>query len=68
MCIRDSNRDNIVGKHISVLYNGIQENFEVVGVIKTGSGLLSNIIGDYIPCLLYTSDGSETTAKQVCSD
>ena len=47
------NRDNIVGKHISVLYNGIQENFEVVGVIKTGSGLLSNIIGDYIPNFVY---------------
>lgn len=47
------NRDNIVGKHISVLYNGIQEDFEVVGVIKIGSGLLSNIIGDYIPNFVY---------------
>lgn len=47
------NRDNIVGKHISILYNGIQEDFEVVGVIKTGSGLLSNIIGDYIPNFVY---------------
>lgn len=47
------NRDNIVGKHISILHNGIQEDFEVVGVIKTGSGLLSNIIGDYIPNFVY---------------
>ena len=31
----------------------MEEEFEVVGVIKTGSGLLQNLIGDYIPNFLY---------------
>ena len=31
----------------------IRDRFEAVGVIKTGSGLLQNLIGDYIPNFLY---------------
>lgn len=46
-------RDNIVGKKISILCGSVEEEFEVVGVIKTGSGLLQNFIGDYIPNFLY---------------
>ncbi len=46
-------RDNIVGKKISILCGNMEEEFEVVGVIKTGSGLLQNLIGDYIPNFLY---------------
>lgn len=46
-------RDNIVGKKISILCGGVEEEFEVIGVIKTGSGLLQNFIGDYIPNFLY---------------
>lgn len=47
------NRDNIVGKKISILYNGGYQNYEVIGIIKTGSGLLQNFIGDYIPNFVY---------------
>ena len=46
-------RDNIVGKKISILCGNMEEEFEVIGVIKTGSGLLQNLIGDYIPNFLY---------------
>jgi putative ABC transport system permease protein len=47
------NRSNIIGKNVSILCGGMQEDFKVVGIIKTGSGLLQNIIGDYIPTFIY---------------
>lgn len=47
------NRDNIVGKKINILCGGSMEEFLVVGVLKTGSGLLQNFIGDYIPNFVY---------------
>ncbi len=46
-------RENIVGKHISILCSGAAEDYEVVGIIKTGSGLLQNFIGEYIPNFIY---------------
>ncbi|HEX3038611.1 MAG TPA: ABC transporter permease [Oscillospiraceae bacterium] len=60
VCLVDENfsktaygRSNIVGKTISILCAGVLQNFEVVGVVKTGSGLLQNLIGDYIPTFVY---------------
>ena len=35
--------------------SGNYENFEVIGVIKTGSGLLQNMMGNYIPTFMYLS-------------
>ncbi len=32
---------------------GVEENYKVIGIIKTGSGLLQNIIGNYIPTFVY---------------
>lgn len=46
-------RSNIVGKKVSILCGGVQEEFKVIGIIKTGSGLLQNIIGDYVPTFIY---------------
>ncbi len=46
-------RENIVGKKISILCGASIEEFEVVGIVKTGSGLLQNMIGDYIPNFVY---------------
>ncbi len=46
-------RKNIVGKKIDILCGGIQQEFTVVGIIKTGTGLLQNIIGSYIPTFVY---------------
>lgn len=44
---------NIVGRKITVLCCGNYEEFEVIGVIKTGSGLLQNMMGSYIPTFMY---------------
>ncbi|WP_411676799.1 ABC transporter permease [Caproicibacter sp.] len=46
-------RSNIIGKSISFQCGGIEQPFTVVGVIKTGTGLLQNLIGDYIPTFVY---------------
>ncbi len=46
-------RSNIIGKNISILCGGTQESFKVIGIIKTGSGLLDNFIGNYIPTFVY---------------
>lgn len=46
-------RTNIVGKSISVLCGQAMQNFTVVGVVKTGTGLLQNAIGNYIPTFVY---------------
>lgn len=60
VCLVDENfsqtaysRSNIVGKTVSILCGGVQEEFTVIGVVKTGSGLLQNLIGDYIPTFVY---------------
>ena len=46
-------RGNIVGKKVSVLCGGAFQSYTVVGVIKTGTGLLQNVIGNYIPTFVY---------------
>jgi len=55
-------RSNIIGKNISILYGGTQENFKVIGIIKTGSGLLQNIMGNYIPNFVYVPYTTVQTA------
>jgi putative ABC transport system permease protein len=55
-------RSNIIGKNISILCGGTQESFKVIGIIKTGSGLLQNIIGDYIPTFIYVPYTTVQTA------
>lgn len=61
------NRDNIVGKKLSILCNGSSEEYEIVGVIKTGSGLLQNLIGDYIPNFIYIPYTSMEKATGITS-
>ena len=46
-------RNNIIGKKIQMSCNGTLEEFEVIGIIKTGSGLLQNFMGNYIPTFIY---------------
>ncbi len=47
------NRDNIVGKKIYISYDNFSDEFEIVGIIKAGSGILENIVGTYIPNFVY---------------
>lgn len=45
--------DNIVGRKITILSGGSSEEYKVVGILKTGSGLLQNMMGTYIPNFIY---------------
>ncbi|MEE0732601.1 MAG: ABC transporter permease [Acutalibacteraceae bacterium] len=46
-------RDNVVGKQISIKSGDLIENYSIVGVISTGSGLLQNAMGTYLPNFIY---------------
>lgn len=45
--------DNIVGRKINIISNGISGEYKIVGILKTGSGLLQNMMGTYIPNFVY---------------
>ena len=47
------NKDNAVGHKITVEIQGNTENFTIIGVIKTGSGLLQSAMGNYVPNFVY---------------
>lgn len=44
---------NILGKTIAISSGGSTEQYKVVGIIKTGSGLLQNVMGTIIPDFIY---------------
>lgn len=46
-------KDNAVGHKVSLTLQGNTEVFTVVGVIKTGSGLLQSAMGSYVPNFVY---------------
>jgi putative ABC transport system permease protein len=46
-------RDNIIGKKILVQCAGVWQEFTVIGIVKTGTGLLQNFIDSYIPTFIY---------------
>lgn len=46
-------RSNSIGKTVSILYGGAEEVYTIVGVVKTGSGLLQSFMGSYIPSFVY---------------
>lgn len=54
--------DNIVGNTISVNINGAIEDYRVVGVLKTGSGMLQNALTGYVPSFVYIP---YTTASEI---
>ncbi len=47
------NKDNAVGHNVTVTLQGNTENFTIIGVIKTGSGLLQSAMGSYVPNFVY---------------
>lgn len=44
---------NILGKKIKISSGNTYMEYEIVGVIKTGSGLLQNVMGSYLPNFIY---------------
>lgn len=60
VCMVDQNfaksiykRENIVGKKVSISTENFYEDYEIIGIVKTGTGLLQNVLGDYIPNFVY---------------
>ncbi len=45
--------DNIIGKKITVNSGGNTDKYEIIGIIKTGSGLVQNVMGSVIPDFVY---------------
>ena len=45
--------ENITGKTIAISSGGTTDRYEVIGIIKTGSGLLQNVMGSVIPDFVY---------------
>lgn len=62
--VKTYSRGNIVGKKISILCGGTYQQYSVVGIIKTGTGLLQNVIGNYIPTFVYVPYTNLQTAAQ----
>lgn len=46
-------RTNVVGKKLSVSIGGSLNEFEIIGVIKAGTGLVEAFAGDYIPSFVF---------------
>lgn len=60
--------ENVVGKNIKLLCDFTVEDFEVVGVVKTGRGIMQSLMGNYFPAFLYvpySAFGNTTFYNQV---
>lgn len=60
VCVIDSKlaldaygRENVTGKEITLIINGVAQNFTVVGVAQAGSSLLNSVAGNIIPNFIY---------------
>lgn len=47
------NKDNATGHKITLKIQGNTQAFTIIGVIKTGSGLLQSAMGNYVPNFVY---------------
>ena len=47
-------RSNIVGKEITISAGGAPRELEVIGVVSSGGNILGSLMGEYIPCFVYT--------------
>lgn len=46
-------RANITGKNISIYMGKEYQTFKVIGIVESGSSLLYNLVGEYIPTFIY---------------
>ena len=53
LCERLFGRENATGKKITVPMGGTSDQYEIIGIVSTGSGLLQNFIGDAVPSFIY---------------
>lgn len=45
--------ENVIGKNIELLCNSTVEEFNIIGVVKTGRGIMQSLMGNYFPSFLY---------------
>ena len=45
--------ENAVGKTVELLCDGAVKSFFVVGVVKTGKGIMQSLMGSYFPAFMY---------------
>lgn len=57
-------RSNIAGKKVRLLLGGGYEEFEIIGVVKTGVSSLQNLLSEFIPSFAYIPF---TTMQRLCS-
>lgn len=43
----------VAGKRVRINSDGVSEEYRIAGVVQTGSGLLENMMGSYIPSFMY---------------
>ncbi len=46
-------RGNIIGKTVSIYMGSDYETFKISGIVESGSSMLYNLVGDYIPTFVY---------------
>ncbi len=44
---------NIIGRKIKIINGSTNLDYEIIGIIKTGKGLVQNIMGSYLPNFIY---------------
>lgn len=45
--------ENAVGRHVDLMNSPHSESFEVIGIVKTGKGIMQSVMGNYFPAFLY---------------
>ncbi|MDD4698720.1 MAG: ABC transporter permease [Oscillospiraceae bacterium] len=60
VCLMDSttakllfSRENAVGSKVLITINNITDYYTIVGIVSADSSILQNVMGDYIPNLIY---------------
>lgn len=46
--------ENAVGRSVELVFGSSSESFSVVGVVRTGKGIMQSLMGSYFPAFLYT--------------
>lgn len=61
VCLIDENtsndifgRENSVGENLTITSEGKTFECEIIGIVRTGSGILQNMLGNFIPTFVYT--------------
>ena len=45
--------DNVTGKKLVINSGGTGSEYDIVGVVKTGGGILENMMGSFVPAFMY---------------